>query len=86
MLYRDLKPENILIDEHGYLKLTDFGLCAPMLTSEGKRRDTFCGTKEYMSPEMVSLNGYGLGLDWWALGIMTYEMICGYPPFSTHKA
>lgn len=85
MLYRDLKPENILIDETGYLKLTDFGLCAPIKTKSGGRRDTFCGTKEYMSPEMVSLQGYDRGLDWWALGIITYEMICGYPPFATYK-
>ena len=85
IIYRDLKPENILIDESGYLKLADFGLCAPVL-KDGNKRDTFCGTKEYMSPEMVSLIGYGTGHDWWALGIITYELICGYPPFSVNRA
>lgn len=65
ILYRDLKPENILIDEKGYIRLADFGLAK--LAQES---NSFCGTPEYLSPEMLLGNGHDHTLDWWALGIL----------------
>lgn len=76
ILYRDLKPENILIDTDGYLKLSDFGLAKRALES-----NTFCGTPEYIAPEILAGVGYTTTADWWALGILTYEMLTGVPPF-----
>ena len=65
ILYRDLKPENILVDENGYIKLGDFGLA-----KIAKESNSFCGTPEYISPEMLLGTGHDHTLDWWALGIM----------------
>ena len=65
ILYRDLKPENILIDEKGYIKLADFGLAK--LASES---NSFCGTPEYISPEMLLGIGHDHTVDWWALGVL----------------
>ena len=65
ILYRDLKPENILVDEHGYIKLADFGLAK--LAHES---NSFCGTAEYLSPEMIIGSGHDHTLDWWALGVL----------------
>ena len=79
IIYRDLKPENILIDEEGYLKLTDFGFAKYCQT----RTYTLCGTPEYLAPEIIMSIGHNHGVDWWALGILTYEMIVGFPPFYT---
>lgn len=76
MIYRDLKPENIILDEHGYLKLTDFGL-----SKQAKESNTFCGTPEYVSPEMLDGTGHDNTVDWWALGILIYELLAGIPPF-----
>jgi len=78
ILYRDLKPENILIDEDGYIKLADFGL-AKMLGEQVA--NSFCGTPEYLSPEMINGTGHDITLDWWTLGILLYEMLVGIPPF-----
>jgi len=77
IIYRDLKPENILLDRNGYLKLTDFGF-AKVIT---ERTYTLCGTPDYLAPEVVSGIGHGKGVDWWTLGILTYEMLASYPPF-----
>lgn len=80
VIYRDLKPENILVDYNGYIALTDFGLCKEDIKHDGKT-GTFCGTPEYMAPEVLRKEGYGPGVDWWTLGILLYEMIAGIPPY-----
>eukprot|EP00356_Strombidium_inclinatum_P002629 CAMPEP_0170478722 /NCGR_PEP_ID=MMETSP0208-20121228/211_1 /TAXON_ID=197538 /ORGANISM="Strombidium inclinatum, Strain S3" /LENGTH=285 /DNA_ID=CAMNT_0010751027 /DNA_START=11 /DNA_END=870 /DNA_ORIENTATION=- len=78
IIYRDLKPENILIDPEGYLKLTDFGFAKYCET----RTYTLCGTPEYLAPEVLLNKGHGKPVDWWTLGILTYEMIAGIDPFN----
>ncbi|KAK0424276.1 hypothetical protein QR680_008586 [Steinernema hermaphroditum] len=80
IVYRDLKPENILLGVDGYVKLTDFGLCKERMTAED-RTHSFCGTVEYMAPEVVSRRGHSIAADWWSLGVLMFEMITGSLPF-----
>ncbi|KAH9260394.1 hypothetical protein BASA81_001564 [Batrachochytrium salamandrivorans] len=79
VIYRDLKPENILLDNYGHVCLTDFGLSKRY--QEGEKAMTFCGTPEYLAPEIVLGTGHNKEVDWWSLGILLYEMIVGLPPF-----
>ena len=81
IIYRDLKPENILMDENGYICLTDFGLAKVL--EGGQQAFSFCGTPDYLAPEILIEKGHSFPVDWWALGILTYEMIVGFPPFYT---
>eukprot|EP00941_MAST-03F_sp_MAST-3F-sp1_P005965 g5965.t1 len=84
IVYRDLKPENILLDEEGHIQITDFGLSKDEVT-EPRGAKTFCGTPEYLAPEMIlnrhSRAGYGHAVDWWSLGTLVFEMLTGWPPF-----
>lgn len=80
LIYRDLKPENILLNSDGHVKLTDFGLCKDNMKA-GTTTDTFCGTPEYLAPEVLKKQPYTRSIDWWCLGAVTYEMVYGLPPF-----
>ena len=78
IVYRDLKPENILLDAGGYGRLIDFGFAKAI---EHGRTSTQCGTPEYMAPEIILNKGHNFGVDWWALGVLTFEMLSGVTPF-----
>ena len=77
IIFRNLKPENILINKNGYIKIKDFELSKEI----EDRTYTMCGTPGYLAPEIILNKGYGLSVDWWAFGILLYEMICGVDPF-----
>jgi len=81
VLYRDLKPENILLTYDGHICMTDFGISKEGLLAEDSRTATFCGTPEYLAPEVLEGREYGKAIDWWSLGTLMFEMLTGLPPY-----
>merc|ERR1711970_154066 len=79
IIHRDLKPENVLLNQDGLPKLTDMGLAKFVI---GKTYST-CGTPDYFAPELIASTGHTNAVDWWTLGILTFEMMSGHPPFES---
>ena len=80
IVYRDLKSENVLLSADGHVKLTDFGL-SKLLDTSGDVTHTMCGTPDYVAPEVLAKTGHTSAIDWWALGILLYEMYTKRTPF-----
>jgi len=82
--YRDLKLDNLLLDTEGYVKIADFGLCKEGM-GYGDRTGTFCGTPEFLAPEVLTETSYTRAVDWWGLGVLIFEMLVGEVILSTRK-